>query len=230
MQFDDFYETIGDFGPYQKVKYLLICFTNMLPPVMVYAWTFIAATPNFRCKLPFDDLISTNHSKELIAAYIPSDAQCRQSQKSISLRECRRCFQIVNISKTDDTFGELSACRNFVFDRTYYQSTVVEDVSPVARSSDALYTQQIAEIPSDSEKAWCDRERKPGMETHSDDSALKTPKTCIDLDVHTSSGQWCVIECHKRVMYKSSSFLAIWLVHFSLEFSPTGKHEEALLL
>jgi hypothetical protein len=125
MQFDDFYATVGMFGPYQKVKYFLLCFTNMLPPVMVYAWTFIAATPSFHCKTPLDDLLATNLTSELLPSYIPSLAQCEASQKSISLKECQRCFQSVNISN----MGQLSACRDFVFDRTYYQSTLVEDVS-----------------------------------------------------------------------------------------------------
>jgi hypothetical protein len=129
MQFDELYETIGVFGPYQKVKYFLLCFTNMLPPVMVYAWTFIAATPSFRCRTPFDDLLSSNLTNEPFTSYIPNEIQCRESQKSISLRECQRCFQFVNISNNNGNIGELSACRNFIFDRTYYQSTLVEDVS-----------------------------------------------------------------------------------------------------
>jgi hypothetical protein len=129
MQFDEFYETIGVFGPYQKVKYLLLCFTNLLPPVMVYAWTFIAATPSFHCKTPLDDFSASNLTNELLHSYIPSAAQCLNSQKSISLRECQRCFHSVNISNNDSAIGDLSACRSFVFDRTYYQSTLVEDVS-----------------------------------------------------------------------------------------------------
>jgi hypothetical protein len=129
MQFDDFYETVGVFGPYQKVKYFLLCFTNMLPPVMVYAWTFIAATPSFHCKTPFDDLLATNLTMDGISSYIPSVDQCRESQKTISLKECQRCFQNVNTSNSFNNIGELSACQSFVFDRTYYQSTLVEDVS-----------------------------------------------------------------------------------------------------
>ncbi len=127
MQFDDLYETVGVFGPYQKVKYLLLCFTNLLPPVMVYAWTFIAATPSFRCRTPFDDLLVSNLTSG--SSYIPNAVQCHASQRTISLKECQRCFQIVNISNNYGNVGELSACRSFVFDRTYYQSTLVEEVS-----------------------------------------------------------------------------------------------------
>lgn len=128
MQFDEFYETVGVFGSYQKVKYFLLCFINMLPPVMVYAWTFIAATPSFRCRTPYDDDLPSNITVQSLSSYIPSIAQCQESQRSISLKECQRCFQTVNNSYNDGSMGQLVPCRSFIFDRTYYQSTLVEDV------------------------------------------------------------------------------------------------------
>lgn len=129
MRFDDFYDTIGSFGLYQKIKYFLLCCTNLLPPVMVYAWTFIAATPEFRCKPSIDDLTPTNFTYELSKVYMPSAAQCRESQKTISLKECQRCFQIVNTSYDDNMVSELARCTSFDFSRTFYQSTIVEEVS-----------------------------------------------------------------------------------------------------
>ena len=129
MKFDEFYETVGVFGKYQKVKYLLLCFTNMLPPVMVYAWTFVAATPSFRCKTPLDDPGSANLTDLIVNWAVPSPAQCRESQKTISYGECKKCFQIENITTDDSTAVEFRACQNFVFDRTYYESTLVEEVS-----------------------------------------------------------------------------------------------------
>lgn len=132
MQFDEFYETVGVFGPYQKTKYFLLCFTNLLPPIMVYAWTFIAATPPFKCRLTFDDISLNNLTNEAISSYIPSAAQCRESQKTISLKECQRCFHFVNDTNNHGSineFGKLAPCKSFSFDRTYYQSTLVEEVS-----------------------------------------------------------------------------------------------------
>ena len=137
MQFDDLYETVGVFGPYQKVKYLLLCFTNLLPPVMVYAWVFIAATPSFRCGTPFDDFAARNLTSEPFStSFMPSAAQCHENQRTISLKECQRCFQFVNTSDNYGNIGELKACRNFVFDRTYYQSTLVEEVRHFSLRSD----------------------------------------------------------------------------------------------
>lgn len=132
MQFDEFYETVGVFGRYQKVKYFLLCFTNMLPPVMVYAWTFIAATPSFRCRTSYDDLFASNITVETLSSYVPTAAQCQANQRGISLKECQRCFQTVNNSDMDGSMAAIVPCRSFLFDRTYYQSTLVEDVRAVS--------------------------------------------------------------------------------------------------
>ncbi|CAF3355785.1 unnamed protein product [Rotaria socialis] len=130
MKFDDFYETVGVFGPYQKTKYFLLCLTNLLPPIMVYAWTFIAASPQFNCRPPFD-MSSNNVTNELGYSSIPTAAQCRESHKRISLKECQRCFYVANTTNSYGSINELTACQNFTFNRTYYESTLVEHWSMV---------------------------------------------------------------------------------------------------
>jgi len=130
MQFDCFYQTVGAFGRYQKAKYFLVCLTYMLPPIMVYTWTFTAATPSFRCRVSVDDMSETNISNKLLHHYIPSESQCREYKNQISIRECRRCYQSTNKSDYyDENKGPLTACTGFIFDRTYHQSTLVEEVS-----------------------------------------------------------------------------------------------------
>ncbi|CAF3399488.1 unnamed protein product [Rotaria sp. Silwood1] len=132
MQFDDFYETVGGFGRYQEVKYFLICLTYMLPPIMVYTWTFTAATPSFRCRIAVEDMYEIEIPDDLLHRYIPSESQCREYKSQISLRECQRCYQNTNKSYSyDENNGPLKACNSFTFDRTYYQSTLVEEWSMV---------------------------------------------------------------------------------------------------
>lgn len=129
MQFDDFYKTIGSFGRYQKAKYFLICLTYMFPPIMVYTWSFTAATPSFHCRTPIDEMPVTSITDDVRHRYIPSESQCRRYQSQISIPECQRCFQLTNISDyNDENGGEMKACTSFIFDRTYYQSTLVEEV------------------------------------------------------------------------------------------------------
>jgi hypothetical protein len=127
MQFDEFYKTIGTFGRYQKAKYFLICLTYMFPPIMVYSWSFTAATPSFRCRTPIDDMPGVKITDDILRNYIPSESQCRQYQKQISVHECQRCFQINN--KSDEINGHMIACTSFIFDQTFYQSTLVEEVN-----------------------------------------------------------------------------------------------------
>jgi len=126
MKFDTFLETVGDWGKFQKIKYTLICLTYMLPSIMVYTYTFAAATPNFRCKYPNtttnDDYKSI--SKEIVNIYKPTKEQCEKSQKSLSLAECQRCFISRPTGKRNRT---LRACKSFIYDREFYTKTLVEE-------------------------------------------------------------------------------------------------------
>ena len=130
MQFDDFYQTIGAFGRFQKIKYFLICLTYILPPILVYTWTFAAATPSFRCRASFEDMYDVEIPDNLLHRYIPSESQCREHKSKISIHECQRCYQSKNRSHAYNEKREpLEACTSFIFDRTYYESTLVEEVS-----------------------------------------------------------------------------------------------------
>jgi hypothetical protein len=130
MQFDCFYKTVGTFGQYQKIKYLFLCLTYMLPPIMVYTWTFTAATPSFRCRISLEDIYETEVSNDTLRRYIPSESQCREYKGQISIHECQRCYQNINKSYYhSENIGPLKPCTRFIFDRTYYESTLVEDVS-----------------------------------------------------------------------------------------------------
>ncbi|CAF1160979.1 unnamed protein product [Adineta steineri] len=128
MKFDDFLHTVNDFGRYQKLRYFCICLTYMLPPIMVYTWSFAAATPSFRCKLYDNDAdfnirqssLSYNQSQ-------PDEAYCKANMK-ISVKECQRCY-MKTISNTG--MEKIQPCNNYVFDQKYYDYTLVEEWSMV---------------------------------------------------------------------------------------------------
>ncbi|CAF0825598.1 unnamed protein product [Rotaria sordida] len=104
----------------------------MLPPIMVYTWTFTAATPSFRCRISVEDMYEIKHPDDLLSRYIPSESQCREYKSQISVRECQRCYQNINKSYSyGENNGPLKACKSFIYDRTYYQSTLVEEWSMV---------------------------------------------------------------------------------------------------
>ena len=91
-------------GRFQKVKYFIICLSYMLPSIMVYTYSFTAAVPNFHCEN------KTQVTKE----------ECSMYQKGISLKECQRCFIRSNQS--------IEPCESYIFDKTYYQTTLTEEV------------------------------------------------------------------------------------------------------
>ncbi|CAF4079065.1 unnamed protein product [Rotaria sordida] len=129
MKFDDFLKLINDWGKFQKVKYTIICLTYMLPAIMVYTYSFTAATPNFRCRNPLqwlNDSYSTISNSIFNEEYRPTKEQCLSNKKSISLKECQRCFirsTSINNQSIDDT---LKSCQSYVFDRQYYKETLTE--------------------------------------------------------------------------------------------------------
>lgn len=125
MKFDTFLEKVGDWGKYQKVKYTLICLTYMLPPIMVYTYTFTAATPEFRCqnpKLSTDDIYNSTSNELFTSNYKPTIEQCEQQQSHLSIKECQRCFI------KGEHNGQLKNCDRYVYDKVHYKKTLVEEV------------------------------------------------------------------------------------------------------
>ncbi|CAF1208581.1 unnamed protein product [Adineta ricciae] len=133
MKFDAFLATVGDWGKFQKVKYTLICLTYMLPPIMVYTYTFTAATPNFRCQNP--DLLETdsynndsNHNYNM--RYRPTEAQCNKEQGHVSIRECQRCYR-QSSAHGQDGLNKLESCNKYIYEKLHYEKTLVEEWSMI---------------------------------------------------------------------------------------------------
>ncbi|CAF0837598.1 unnamed protein product [Rotaria sordida] len=137
MKFDTFLATVGDWGRFQKVKYTIICLTYMLPPIMVYTYTFTAAQPNFRCQNPeLMSLDSYNESfnKFFDSKYKPTENQCLNQKKSISLKECERCYMQPSVefhARSSQSNRQLEPCNKFVFEKVDYEKTLVEEWSLV---------------------------------------------------------------------------------------------------
>ena len=132
MKFDTFLATVGDWGRFQKVKYTMICLTYMLPPIMVYTYTFTAAIPNFRCANPVNiatDQYNSISNKDFDSRYKPTKEQCDRTERHLSLSECQRCYFRTDNSSQSAPSGELQKCRNYVYEREHYTKTLVEEVS-----------------------------------------------------------------------------------------------------
>lgn len=130
MNFDGFLSTVNGWGRYQKTKFLLVCLTYMVPPIMVYTWSFTAATPDFRCRHPeqtsdaYIDLLNDRFNQ----LYQPTQDQCAREQTRLSLKECQRCYR-QSLFNRSSTSLDLQPCQTYVFDRSIYERTLVEEVS-----------------------------------------------------------------------------------------------------
>ena len=91
---------------------------------MVYTWSFAAGKASFRCKLTDNDTEYDGFSPVLFNQSQPDERYCKTNVK-ISVKECQRCY-IKTISSMNIT--EVEACKEFLFDRKYYQYTLVEEV------------------------------------------------------------------------------------------------------
>lgn len=98
-----------------------------MPPIMVYTWSFTAATPDFRCHHPTnrEDTYSNKSNELFTKIYRPTTDECKHYKKMISVKECQRCYRKSNSSK----INQIQTCDNYVFDRSIYQTTLVEEVN-----------------------------------------------------------------------------------------------------
>ncbi|CAF3829066.1 unnamed protein product [Rotaria sordida] len=127
MKFDTFYATVNDWGYYQKIKFFIICLANMVPPLIFYTWSFTAATPDFRCSLPLEsDAYNSQMNHLYDTTYKPTIDDCATHQKLLSLKECQRCFIRIATHNTT-SISKLHKCHDYVFDRSIYKKTLVEE-------------------------------------------------------------------------------------------------------
>lgn len=129
MKFDTFLATVGDWGKFQKIKYTLICLTYMLPPIMVYTYTFTAATPKFLCKYPNTPITGDYNSisQNISKIYQPTKEQCKMIEKHLSLSECHRCYMQRDGNPSSKLNKTLETCTEFIYDREHYTKTLVEE-------------------------------------------------------------------------------------------------------
>ena len=106
VKFDNILSEINGFGRYQKFRYALICLSGLLPPLVVYLHSFIAANPNHRC------------TNENIANDFYDTSVLNNTDEQMVLEKCT----VTYYNSTNQT------CNKWVFDKTYYQTTLTEEV------------------------------------------------------------------------------------------------------
>ena len=148
MHFDELMEALGEFGPYQRVRFFLICLFSIASAWHALNMVFIGASPDFHCDLdPVNvsgTLLADLSPGEREALLIPTDSQCHQydvsetllaleTSGSWAIRQENKSYSpspIVVESFPRNISGTKVACTNgYKYSRDVYSETITSEVS-----------------------------------------------------------------------------------------------------
>lgn len=99
---------LGDFGPYQRKIYFLLCLPAILCAFQKMGNVFLVAEPNYRCRLPGELENASYHLNDsTLSTFYPKDKRDKYSS----------CDRIVD--------GKIEKCDSYIFDDTVYGYTSV---------------------------------------------------------------------------------------------------------
>ncbi|XP_046582091.1 organic cation transporter protein-like [Haliotis rubra] len=118
MKFDELLEEIGEFGPYQKRIYFLVCLTAIVGAYQSMSPVFLLEITNYRCKIPFLEndtyAVQDDHHKQLIEMFIPKLAD--------AYSKCT-LYDVHNNSSRADGNNSQRTCDAWVYDKSVIQSS-----------------------------------------------------------------------------------------------------------
>jgi hypothetical protein len=117
--FDDLISELNDFGKYQKLRHTLVSFSMVIGPIITYVASFTGANPSHRCSNIFN---SNDSYLDGVSFYYN-----QSSNTNYTFNKCEIEIETRSINGT--TFKEIQKCNEWVFDKTYYQTTITEDVT-----------------------------------------------------------------------------------------------------
>lgn len=123
---DNIFEEVGDFGSYQSFIFAFVGFASTIPAIVGFSFSFYAATPSFRCKIPnnTDDTfeIKSEYHKNLIDKFIPflSNSSFMGIYEKCTVRSYLD-------NKSLDNFT-INQCNEWVFSKEYYENTLITEV------------------------------------------------------------------------------------------------------
>lgn len=142
MAYEDLFKHIGDFGPYQKRIYFLLCLTAIPCGFHKLAGVFLMARPDHRCQLPYEFSNAT---------YNLSDDTLRMTYPYDSLTKRYSTCERLNANFSDEYFkSNVSAlrtlpCDSYIFDNSKFTSSTVMEWTMICgrawlrATSDALF-------------------------------------------------------------------------------------------
>jgi len=117
---EDIIENINGFGKYQKIRFILICLSGLLPPIASYMHQFIAASPKYSCfnrNVTFDSNLDYYYKAEF-------RYKCTETNETdLDL------FENLTQSSSSSLLNPNKNCTAWNFDKRFYQMTLTEEVS-----------------------------------------------------------------------------------------------------
>ncbi|XP_061175966.1 organic cation transporter protein-like [Saccostrea echinata] len=136
MKFDDILLKLGEFGPYQKRLYFLLCIPAISVGCYMLNLVIILETPGHRCKIPGYDNdtfhVQSPYHESLINMSIPLNPKDRKQPYD----KCH-LYQFSNVTKT----VERIKCHEWVYDRSIVLETFTTKANLVC--DDAAWTSHI---------------------------------------------------------------------------------------
>ncbi|XP_077977753.1 organic cation transporter protein-like [Glandiceps talaboti] len=143
LQFDDILKYLGEFGPYQRRRYFLLCLMAIIPAFHAFAQVFLAAETDYWCRVPelqsYRDDNCTSEGvpdetciESLKNFSIPVEASSDSCGNSFTYSNCYR-YNITNIKYgadkviTDYTNDTKKCDYGWEYDRSQYKSSVFQE-------------------------------------------------------------------------------------------------------
>ncbi|XP_017084198.1 organic cation transporter protein [Drosophila eugracilis] len=127
MGYDDVITHLGEFGPYQKRIYYLLCLPAIVCAFHKLAGVFLLAKPDFRCALPYENGSSYELSPHLWNLSYPQDERC-------AYYDVEYTEEYLNGSLARTT-NATKSCSRYVYDRSKYLNSAVTEWDMVCNRS-----------------------------------------------------------------------------------------------
>ncbi|XP_067619680.1 organic cation transporter protein-like [Eurosta solidaginis] len=132
MGYDDVIIQLGDFGKYQRLIFFLLCLTAISCAFHKMSRAFIFAKPNFRCQLPFENVI-TNYR------YLVNISAKHQNIDNFELPAYLWRISYPS-NTTDPKAGRYESCKHFNINYTLLYNLLGKNTDSLNKSSLFLLT------------------------------------------------------------------------------------------
>ncbi|XP_017047182.1 organic cation transporter protein [Drosophila ficusphila] len=127
MGYDDVITHLGEFGPYQKRIYYLLCLPAIVCAFHKLAGVFLLAKPDFRCVLPFENGSSYELEPRLWNLSYPADERCAYYDVEYS-----EAYLNGSLPRRSN---ETKTCSSYVYDQSKYLNSAVTEWDMVCSRS-----------------------------------------------------------------------------------------------